>query len=98
MSLVTTSIGLSSVATAIVPSSRVAGASLYDPVPVAMFNGGGQPVYWGGSDMTTANIGIQVAALGTQMWQLMASDAVFGITTGGAVTVVVVYGRQHGAA
>lgn len=99
MALVTTSITLSSAVTLITASSYMASGSVNDPIPVTVANlSTAQVCYWGGSDMTTARLGIPIPVGFWATFSLYAADPIYGITSGGNVVCSIVYGRQKGAA
>ena len=79
----------------------LAGASLLDTVPVVVQTTSLTPIWLGGSSMTTAStmLGMQLVASSTSTpnnvtFNLMASDPLFAITTGAAVVITVLGGRQ----
>lgn len=74
----------------------LAGATLYDTVPVTVWNPSTQTVYLGGSSQTTASsmIGIPLTGPAFFTFNLLASDPLFAITTNATVSLTCQAGRQ----
>lgn len=94
-----TVIASSTVAAGSTAALSLSGASLYDVVPVVICSTVVQPIYLGGSSMTTAttNLGIPFAGVVTGAYftyNLLASDPLFALTTDGTVTITAQAGRQ----
>lgn len=98
MAFLTTSISVSTVATALISTgttwANTLGARQGDETPFGMFNPSAQSVYVGGSAMTSGAPGLPILTNQTFQAQLMGSDPVFAVTTAGTVTVTVIAGRQ----
>lgn len=73
----------------------LAGASLYDAVPIVIWNPSTQAVYLGGSSLTTvsSNLGFPLTAASIS-YNLLASDPLFVYTTAGTVVITAQAGRQ----
>lgn len=93
-----TVISVTSASTPLVAATQLLGAHIQDPVPCVVFNTagvGGQSVYLGGTLTTgTGNQGLPLVPQTYLTLTLLRSDPLNAITTAGAVTVVVMLGRQ----
>lgn len=97
----TTVIQLSTAPTALISTAttwaNTFGASNFDTVPFALHNPStAQRILWGGAAVSTDGSGFPLGPGLTQSFDLLKSDAIFGMTTASTVTVNVVSGRQVG--
>lgn len=103
MAIFTTSVTVTTTPQALISSATtwadIRGAHNYDPVPFSVFNDGVARIWLGGSGQTTASLGFPLLSSGTFTASLVRSEAVFAVTSAGAVsTAFLMAGRQTGGA